>query len=308
MSDNTNTSADAAQIALLTEQLAEMRRTHEGILAARAAEEAAAAAPPESDAVRNLRQMLETLAQEMKAYTAPSITGNNFIAPIPAANGTSHTSLRSQFPDIEAAHITSIINHEFRASDLYKLDSQYRDKEASFAFNGATGQFETSNKPAKNYKDYNSLSIPLVAYFDILSYHVAPQRNVATFFFRFINHLQEIAHEYEWHAVLEYTVVFFNRRRMEMLENGDYSKWATADPALMTRHVFAHKKVTLKTSASKSASNGSSGGSRTQPASVCLNWNAGKCSGSAKCPGNRLHVCSTCGKAEHTALEHPKTN
>lgn len=312
MPDQIDNSSEAAQIAILTEQMAELAQQHKDMQAAQAAAAAAAAPAPESDAVRNLRAMIADLAEQLAAGRAPAPTGavgsaSSHVAPLTnTANGPSPSSLRSLFPDIEAAHITSIINHDFRASDLYKLDSRYCNKEASFSFNGTTGQFETTNKAAKDYKTFNALFIPLVTYFNILSAHAASQRNtpVPMVFFDFIIHLQEIDEEYEWPAVLEYTIVFFNRRRMEMLENGDYSKWGAANSALMTKYVFSNKKVLLK--ATKASSNGSSG-SRSTPASVCLNWNAGRCSGTAKCPSNRIHACSTCGKTEHTAQEHPKS-
>lgn len=58
--------------------------------------------------------------------------------------GTS-PSLRSLFPEIEAAHIAVIITHEFRWADLWKFDSRYRDKEPAFAFNSTMGQFESFN-------------------------------------------------------------------------------------------------------------------------------------------------------------------
>ncbi|KAF9552948.1 hypothetical protein CPC08DRAFT_728260 [Agrocybe pediades] len=59
-----------------------------------------------------------------------------FVPPVTRATGASPT-LRSLFPQIEAAHITAIIQHSFMAGDLYKLDSKYRDKEPAFAFNAA---------------------------------------------------------------------------------------------------------------------------------------------------------------------------
>jgi hypothetical protein len=218
-------------------------------------------------------------------------------------------SLRSLFPEIEAAHITAIITHEFRGADLWKLDSRYRDKEPAFAFNSTTGQFETSNRAAKDYKSFNSLYIPLVTYFNVLSAHIPPspaRRSVPFVFFHFLTHLQKIAAEYEWAAVLEYTMVFFNRRRMEMLEFGDYSKWAVPDTGLMAEHVFGNKKVIAKAGSSPK---NSPSPSRTPPASnsatTCQNFNSGKCLGQ-KCPFNRMHVCSSCGKSDHSLLEHPK--
>lgn len=54
-------------------------------------------------------------------------------------------SLCSLFPEIEEAHITAIITHEFPRADHWKLDSRYRDKEPAFAFNSTAGQFESFN-------------------------------------------------------------------------------------------------------------------------------------------------------------------
>jgi len=47
-----------------------------------------------------------------------------FTPPATTQLGT-YPSLRSLFPEIEAAHITAIITHEFRGADLWKLDSRY---------------------------------------------------------------------------------------------------------------------------------------------------------------------------------------
>lgn len=239
----------------------------------------------------------------------PAPPGLTFTPPATTQLGAS-PSLRSLFPEIETVHITAIINHDFRGADLWKLDSRYRDKEPAYAFNNTTGQFETSNRAAKDYKSFNSLYIPIVAYFNVLSAHIpstTSQRAVPFVFFHFLTHLQKIAAEYEWAAVLEYTMVFFNRRRMEMLEFGDYSKWAVPDTGLMAEHIFGNKKVVAK--AGTSSPKNSSAPSRTPPASnsttTCHNFNSGKCLGS-KCPFNRMHVCSSCGKSDHSLLEHPK--
>lgn len=304
MSDPSINPTEDATIAILTAEIAELKRTHDAALAAKAQ---AAAAAPESDAIKGLRAMIAALAEQIKATStpapAPSSAQPDFIGPLSIANGAS-PSLRSLFPDVEAAHITSIITHDFRGTDLYKLDSRYRDKEASFSFNGTTGQFETSNRAAKDYKTFGSLHQPLSVYFSVLATHCTNhQRTIPLVFFKFLSHIQKLSEEYEWSAVLEYTMVAFNRRRMEMLEVGDYSKWALPDAGLMAEHVFAHKKATLKSITSKTTSAGASRSGN--PPSVCLNWNAGKCSGTAKCPGGRLHVCSTCGK-DHTVIDHPK--
>lgn len=223
-----------------------------------------------------------------------------FIPPL-GPNGAS-PSIRSLFPDVEAATITAIITHEFRANELFKLDSRYRDKEATYAFNGSTNEFESSNRAAKDYKVLNSILFPLHTYFAILTAHISNQRTIPLVFFQYLTHLGKLASEYEWPAVLEYHMIFFNRRRTEMID-GNYSAWAVADTPLMSEYVFSHKKVVLSKSTPKAASSPRVPANSSDP---CRNFNAGKCP-SAKCPWGRPHTCSACGKADHGLNEHPKT-
>jgi hypothetical protein len=111
-------------------------------------------------------------------------------------------SIRSLFPNVEVACITSVVNHEFCTSDLYKLDSQYCDKETSFSFNGSMHEFEVSNCAAKDYKSLNSIILPLNVYFAILSAHIPNQQMIPLVFFQYLSHLQKIASEYEWAVVV----------------------------------------------------------------------------------------------------------
>ncbi|KAF6751041.1 hypothetical protein DFP72DRAFT_1012906 [Ephemerocybe angulata] len=299
------------ELANLKAQYGELKQLYQENLANTSAPPPPPPTAPNIDELERVRFMLSELTKKFEEASSRANSGSSeetggvppFIPP-PTTNGAS-TSLRSLFPDIEAAHITSIITHDFRGSDLYKLDSRYRDKEAAFTFNGSTGQFETSNRAAKEYKTFDMLYIPLVAYFSILSAHLPSQPTVPLVFFKFLVHLQKLARDYEWAAVLEYSIVFFNRRRMEMLEHGDYSHWALPDNGLMAEHIYAHRKVTIRGSGSGAGSRG--GASTPKPPVVCYNWNQNKCSGSAKCPSGRTHVCSTCGKADHSLVDHPKS-
>ncbi|KAF6757852.1 hypothetical protein DFP72DRAFT_757241, partial [Ephemerocybe angulata] len=156
-------------------------------------------------------------------------------------------SLRTLFPDVEAAHISAVITHEMRGVDLHKLDSRYRDKEPNMVIN-TNGEWECSNKGARDYKSFDALFQLLVTYFDILSAHLPNQPLIAHGFFKFLIHFQKISREYEWPAVLEYVMMFHNRRRMEMAESGDYSAWGRKDADLMAEYVYAHKKAPVKSS------------------------------------------------------------
>ncbi|KAF6750251.1 hypothetical protein DFP72DRAFT_744359, partial [Ephemerocybe angulata] len=204
-------------------------------------------------------------------------------------------SIRSLFPDVEAAQITAIITHEFRGADLHKLDSRYRDKDLD-VFISAEGTIERRNKGEKDYKSFDALYQPLITYFAILAAHIPNQRTIPFVFFQFLIHLQKISKDYEWTAVLEYVMIFFNRRRMEMLESGDYSQWAKPDAALMAEYVYAHRKSPR---AGTSGEKAKASGSNNRGPSVCRNWNDGKCTGTGKCPSGRSHVCSSCGKSDH---------
>ncbi|KAG5350286.1 hypothetical protein C0989_011735, partial [Termitomyces sp. Mn162] len=75
---------------------------------------------------------------------APPLQGSSFVPPIAgigvngAYSSTASLSLRTRFPDVDAAVIGAIISHDFKAADLHKLDPVNRDKETAYTFNGAT--------------------------------------------------------------------------------------------------------------------------------------------------------------------------
>ncbi|KZP20929.1 hypothetical protein FIBSPDRAFT_664635, partial [Athelia psychrophila] len=144
------------------------------------------------------------------------------------------------FRTIEAATITSIIQHDLRANELYKLDSRYRDKgdRQVLAFNGTTLEVSNRDAVAKEYKALNSISVPLATYFQIVLAIVplADLRAVAQHFTWYSGHLQRLAVEYEWPALLSYHNDFFNARRREMAE-GNYTAWSRLDHELDDLHL-----------------------------------------------------------------------
>jgi hypothetical protein len=268
----------------------------------RTAQELVPPTPPENPEITSLKaQVVNALKQINEALGKTGAGGSaggtgGFVSPLSAAPVTS-PSLRSLFPDVEAAHIASIISHEFPGDNLFKLDWRYWDKEPTFALNPLTGQFKKSATSAKRYKDYDALYLPLVTYFSILSVHMQNQRTVP-FNFSFLIHVQKLARNYERHAVLEYTMKFFNRRGLEMPEQENYSGWGIPDAHFMAEHVNGYRKASNKVLSTKGTV------SHSSPL-VCKNWNANKCTtNGAKCLSGRSHVCSMCGKADHTALTH----
>ncbi|KAJ7847207.1 hypothetical protein B0H13DRAFT_1646174, partial [Mycena leptocephala] len=49
---------------------------------------------------------------------------------------------------------------------------------------------------------------------------------ISSYFFSYLTHIETLATEYEWAAVLEYHMLFFNRRRTEM-QAGLYTAWSS---------------------------------------------------------------------------------
>ncbi|KAG6898533.1 hypothetical protein C0993_006175 [Termitomyces sp. T159_Od127] len=232
---------------------------------------------------------------------SPPQTISPFVPPIPGAgtNGASSASLslRTQFPDVDAAVITAIITHEFKAADLHKLDPTNRDKETAYTFNGSTNQFEVSHRAAKEYKTPFTVLIPLQTYFDILAFHVNNAAATGAFY-RYTAHLLKLIAEYEWSAVYDYHAIFFNRRRAEMA-TGDYSQWGRRDNDLLSEHVHGHRKANPTKHMKGPSGNRAPG----NPNEACRKFNDGKCP-TTPCPWGRPHSCTTCGKADHGKHQH----
>ncbi|KAG6893381.1 hypothetical protein C0992_010225 [Termitomyces sp. T32_za158] len=254
-----------------------------------------------------LRSMMQDLlvrlntpnaATPASAPLAAAPPGSAFVPPIPGpglngASSAASLSLRSRFPDVDTAVIAAIISHEFRATDLHKLDPSNRDRETAYTFNGSTNQFEVSHRSAKEYKTPFAVLIPLQTYFDILAYHTNDAAATSSFF-RYTAHLVKLVAEYEWAAVYDYHAIFFNRRRAEMAA-GDYSQWGRWDNDLLSEHVYAHRKAApSKAKASKPAAN---------PNEACRKFNDGRCT-TSPCPWGRPHACATCGKPDHGKHQH----
>ncbi|KAG5337179.1 hypothetical protein C0989_010376 [Termitomyces sp. Mn162] len=182
-----------------------------------------------SELLTTISSMLNTsplvaVSQQAMTTVSPQTIGT-FIPPIQRAeiNGMSAVllTLCTQFPDVNAAVITAIIMHKFRAVDLHKLDPMNWDKETAYMFNGTTNQFKVSNSTAKEYKSPFTILIPLQTYFDILSFHVNSATAMGAFY-RYMAHLLKLIAEYEWSAVYDYHTIFFNWHRAKMA-SGDYS-------------------------------------------------------------------------------------
>ncbi|KZP17752.1 hypothetical protein FIBSPDRAFT_670926, partial [Athelia psychrophila] len=157
-------------------------------------------------------------------------------------------SLLAQFPTVEAATISAILSHDLRATELFKLDSRYRDKTERqvLAFNGTSLEVASRDSLAKEYKSLNSVSVPLGTYFSILLAAVpitviSELRTLGQHFLWYTTHLLKLSADYEWAAVLAYHTDFFNTRRREMTE-GIYVGWGRIDHDLHGEYLMDHRK------------------------------------------------------------------
>jgi len=79
-------------------------------------------------------------------------------------------SLLDPFPNVEAGVLLEIASHEFKPSDLFKLDSKYRDKGDHSEFLLGNGQMlKIKADGTCDYGSYNALQAPLSLYFSILA-------------------------------------------------------------------------------------------------------------------------------------------
>ncbi|KAL0056620.1 hypothetical protein AAF712_016775, partial [Marasmius tenuissimus] len=242
--------------------------------------------------------------QDSSGYIGP-LTGNQ------AAGASPSQTLLSAFPEIEAATITTIIQHEFRACDLYKLDSRYRDKSEKqvLSLEGKTLELTTNDSAYKDYKTLNSIVVPLETYFSILISHVCHATTnlglapVAVDFFKYTAHIVKIAAEFDWNAVVRYHMAFFNKRRREM-QAGYYNGWGKQDSDLLHEHIYGAGRLITVSTPSKYSKKSSIPLNRSEP---CRNFNTGKCT-TSPCAYGRPHICSTCSKADHGAHKCPSSS
>lgn len=154
--------------------------------------------------------------------------------------------LSSLFQHIDAETLNAILNHDFPAAELYKLDTR-RILEAQWHMidlEDSTVAFRCVPSAREIYQTVDSLMVPLNIYFSILSVHGLSHGQPPTLpihFFKYSSHLTKIINQYEWHAVLLYHFAFFARRCAEML-HGDYTGWGKIDVDLMEELLFQHRK------------------------------------------------------------------
>ena len=226
------------------------------------------------------------------------------LLPSAAAPGV---SLLDLFPNVEASVLLEIASHEFKPSDLYKLDSKYRDKGDRSEFLLGDGQtLKVKADGTRDYGSYNALQAPLSLYFSILVSFAgcgggdsAATALIARAGFTYLRNLYKMSQDYEWPAVLSYHMEFHWRRRREMT-NGDYSQWGRTDPELQADFLIGRARIRsskeLRTFAKTSATPRRADVSKE----VCILFQSGfgGCTGPV-CQRGRIHKCVTCGGLDH---------
>lgn len=238
---------------------------------------------------------ISQLSFNMPAMQQPQAAPTVFVGPLssnPVA-GTS-SSLLSQFPEVEAATIAAIIQHEFKGSDLYKLDSRYRDKAERGVLELENGSLQFKTEPTvKDYPNVNSVLQPLTVYFSILIAHsvaTGKTADLAVAVLAYVSSLTKLATEFEWHAVLAYHMAFFARRRRDMLQ-GVYGGWALVDHALHGEYLLSYRKQKVSSVPAKKLDH---------VKEVCNLFNKGTCT-TTPCRNGRVHKCAQCGRGDHGA-------
>lgn len=219
------------------------------------------------------------------------LTGN------PAAGAS--LSLLLTFPEVEETVIISVITHTLKGSDLYKLDSKYRDKADRGMLDFENGNIRMrTDTTTKDYPTPASIEIPLMVYFRIIIAHSAATGQsvqVALATLSYVESFLRLRADYEWSAVLAYHMAFFARRRREMGQ-GDYNGWKRIDIELQSEYLLGYRKTRTATSSSTATRKPDP----NRGTDTCKLFNTGACVGTP-CRNGRVHKCLKCSKADHGA-------
>ncbi|KAI0355034.1 hypothetical protein OH77DRAFT_1377335, partial [Trametes cingulata] len=149
------------------------------------------------------------------------------------------------FPHIEAGVLLEITRHQFKPSELRKLDPKYRRRTANpvVKFDAAVGGFTICQPSMEEcYPSLQSVVAPLTTYFHILTMFAASSGSLAAVClvargaFAYLSQLAQFNEDYQWSAVLAYHLEFHYKRRSCMAD-GDYSGWDTIDSGLKAKHL-----------------------------------------------------------------------
>ncbi|KAI0770124.1 hypothetical protein C8Q74DRAFT_1202393 [Fomes fomentarius] len=229
--------------------------------------------------------------------TAAAFLQFTFAPANPVALGT---SLLVMFPSIDRSVLLKVAWHEFKPSDLYKLDPRHKDRAARQILDVSSGVVLVRDHAPQDYPTFHALYIPLNMFFNVLAGFVATGGDAMALYqitsssAAYLARIIQFSQDYQWSAVLAYHFDFHYKRHHDMLR-GDYSGWATIDTGLQAEHLIGRERAHHSTAA-KPAHN--SQAKLRNSDEVCRNFNKGFCVNPGK--GGHIHKCVGCGAADHS--------
>lgn len=233
-------------------------------------------------------------AAPQHGYTVPTFPA----ASVPAHLSPGTRSIYDIFPQVEAGIINSVIRHELKPADLWKLDPRLKDKAPrGHKFSMDDGRISVTEQTAtvKDYPTFHSLSRPLTIYFQVL---ILAKPNIPMIAYHLLEYLQTLsgyATQFQWHAVMDYHHAFHMERRRDMV-NDEYAGWSVPNGNLAAVHMW---RFPLAVTPSASGLPGSGKRATSSSSDVCRMFNDGKCT--SPCKHGRTHKCSKCGSTAHGA-------
>jgi hypothetical protein len=222
------------------------------------------------------------------------------------------TSLFDRFPQVEAAIILEITQHDFKPMDLLKLDPAAQNKnmewKATLDIEGDVLTATSHSGSLCNYPTFSFLLEPLLIYFSILTAYAALSGDmlgtpiIASGCNTYTSHLSALNCQFQWNTVLQYHKLFFLSRRREMTK-GDYSGWSQPAILLMSEHVYGHPHIQNHPSSSEHNCPVSNSVEQPVAAQMCFAFNKGSCSLSP-CPNRHIHKCQKCEGCQGFTKSH----
>ncbi|KLO04128.1 hypothetical protein SCHPADRAFT_791866, partial [Schizopora paradoxa] len=155
-------------------------------------------------------------------------------------------SIASLFPHVPQDILFSVLRHELRAEDLYKLDFRFREQPLDMALTvNKDGQLRYAGPDVgTRYRTAESLTTPFINYTTILTIHSISTGSGATVIaalHEYLHQLNRNIAEYDWQAVVAYHMAFWSFRCYEMRQ-GHYSGWAMVDQQLHAKFLMHRVK------------------------------------------------------------------
>ncbi|KAF7424696.1 hypothetical protein PC9H_010007 [Pleurotus ostreatus] len=244
----------------------------------------------------------------MQAIQAPPLAQGNypFVPPLQ----TNTKSILQCFPGIESSIIQSVVKHELRPQQLYKLITTTNKHiyPTSLVYTPSKGFHAEEPSILRELPTFTAFMKALMVYFDILSAHVRISTSNIDMLgylthgvFCYVKNLYHYIGTYAYETVLQFHMIFHAKRLFEM-QDGDYSGWSRIDSDLVAEILLPSVRIATNVSAITVTGKISSSKDRFKSAAnlnkeVCRKFQDGKCT--SPCHRNRIHQCSVCSSEAH---------